>query len=317
MTNKRKYYKNGCQHIFQISADRGVIFYTDDDYLVFFTLLCILAVKYRVQIISFCIMKNHFHILARFTSKENMVLFLNALCSVYARKYNLRHHRSGQLFKKSFGNAPKYGEDAINDCLIYVNNNPIPKKAVEKAIEYRWNFLAYMDSRSPFSKPLNHSLTPDDIRSRISLVNKMHSMGQYIDYIIFDQLFEGLDTEQYQQVLDHIISVYNVIDYSYILSKWRTKEEVSGMLQLVKGSEYSTDEDGSQEDYRHYEQMNEVVRKAGFDLVSFRFDSGKMDARLMGYLRKMVGFKVNPSDLEIDKYFHTGEYSRRFTPKQP
>ena len=45
MTTKRKFYKNGQQHIFQISADKGVIFYTDEDYIFFYTLLCCLAVR--------------------------------------------------------------------------------------------------------------------------------------------------------------------------------------------------------------------------------------------------------------------------------
>lgn len=317
MTPERKFYKSGMQHVFQISFDRGIIFYTDDDYVVFFTLLCCLAVKYGVRIVSFCIMKNHFHILGRFTSKETMELFLNALCSVFARKYNQRHHRRGQLFKKSFGNSPKYADDAIRDCLIYIYNNPIPKKATARAIEYRWNFLAYMDSKTPFSKPIDYSSLSEDIMSRMSVVNKLRGSGRYIDYNTFSTLVQGLDDGQYKQIIDHIISVYNIIDYSYILSKWKTKEAFTEILQMVTGSEFSSDEDISREDYRHYEMMNEVVLKAGFDLTKYRFDIEQTDVRLMSRLRALVKSKVCPSDLEMDKFFHSGEYSRRLSPKQP
>ena len=317
MTPKRKFYSKGFQHIFQISVDRGIIFYTDEDCLVFFTILCCLAVKYRVRIVAVCIMKNHFHILGHFGSEENMELFLNALCSVYARKYNGRYFRSGQLFKKSFGSAPKYGEEDIYDCIIYIYNNPIPKKARESAIEYRWNFLAYMDSKSPFSKQADHSSVSDELRSRFSFVERIHSSGQYIDYDVLDTLRAGLSTEQYLQLLDHIIVVYNIIDYSLLTSKWETRRAVSDMLRLVKGSEYSTDEDGSREDYRNYERMNEIVCEAGFDLSRFRFDSKNADMRQIERLRRKAKFLANPSTIELDKYFHSGEYTRRLCPKTP
>ena len=40
MTLKRKFYRNGFQHIFQITVDRGLLFYTESDRIVFFTILC-------------------------------------------------------------------------------------------------------------------------------------------------------------------------------------------------------------------------------------------------------------------------------------
>ena len=317
MTPKRKFYSKGFQHIFQISVDRGIIFYTNEDCIVFFTILCCLAVKYRVLIVALCIMKNHFHILGHFGSEENMGLFLNALCSVYARKYNRRYFRSGQLFKKSFGSAPKYGEEDIYDCVIYIYNNPVPKKAHETAIEYRWNFLAYMDSKTPFSKQTDHSSVSDELRLRFSLVERIHSSGHYIDYDVLDTLRAGLSAEQYLQLLDHIIVVYNIIDYRLLKSKWETTGAVSEMLRLVKGSEYSTDEDGSRDDYRNYERMNEIVREAGFDLSHFRFDSKNADKRQVERLRRRVIFQLNPSPLELDKFFHSGEYARKLCPKTP
>lgn len=310
MTPERKFYRNGFQHIFQISVDRGLIFYTDEDCLVFFTMLCCLAVKYQVRIAAVCIMKNHFHILGQFGSKDNMESFLNALCSVYARKYNSRYNRKGKLFRKPYGNAPKYG-DSIFDCIIYIYNNPIPKRAKETAVAYRWNFLAYMDSRSPFSKPVNYTSANSVLKQRLSMVERIHSSGKYIDYAVLDSLKTGLNDEQYMQVLDHIISVYNVIDYSLMQTKWKSKESVCEMLGLIKGQEYDLNEDRSREDYRNYDRMNVLVRRAGFNLSKRRFDSIDADPSQLNRLRGMAVYSLNPSDLELDKYFHTGEYARR------
>ncbi len=310
MTPERKFYRNGFQHIFQISVDRGLIFYTDEDCIVFFTILCSMAVKYRVRIVAVCIMKNHFHILVQFVLKDNMESFLNALCSVFARKYNFRYNRKGKLFRKPYGNAPKYGDD-IYGCIIYIYNNPIPKKARETAAAYRWNFLAYMDSRNPFSTPLNNTSDTTLLKQRFSTVERIHSSGKYIDYAVLDSLKEGLNDEQYLQLLDHIVSVYNVIDYSLIQSKWKSRESLCEMLGLVKGLEYDLNEDVSREDYRNYERMNVLVRKAGFNLSRRRFDSEDADPSQISRLRGMAVYSINPSDVELAKYFHTGEYARR------
>jgi hypothetical protein len=239
-----------------------------------------------------------------------MESFLNALCSVYARKYNRRYGRKGKLFKKPYGSAPKYGND-VYDCMIYIYNNPIPKKAAETAIAYRWNFLAYMDSRNPFSNQVSHFSVPVSIKQRLSMVERIHSSGQYIDYAVLDTLKESMSDEQYKQILDHIVSVYNVIDYRLIQSKWKTKESLSEILGLVKGSEYDVNEDSSREDYRNYEKMNVLVSRAGFDLSNRRFDCVDADSLQINRLRGMVVYKLNPSNVELDKYFHSGDNARR------
>ena len=316
MTPKRKIYKNGYQHIFQISVDRGIIFYTDADVIVFFTLLCCFSVKYHIRIVSLCIMKNHFHILGHFGSPENMELFINAVCSVYARMYNKRYHRKGKLFRKPFGSAPKYSESDIYDCMIYINNNPVPKKAAEHAIEYRWNFLAYMDSKSPFSDPFDFASAPDMMITKYLRIVKARDSGQYVDYSFFGELTLGSNEKQYQQILDMIVSVYNIIDYSVMLTKWQSKESVSGTLDMVKGSEYDLKEDGSHEDYRDYDRMNIIARKTGFDLSKVRFDSEDVDASLVDRVRKNCIYNFNPPSLELDKYFHSGEYSRTLCQKR-
>ena len=317
MTPKRKFYKKGFQHVFQISVDRGIIFYNDADIIVFFTILCCYSIRYHVRIVSLCIMKNHFHILGDFGSLENMGLFINALCSIYARIYNERYHRRGKLFQKSFGSAPKYDESDIYDCIIYICNNPVPKKAAEHAVEYRWNFLSYMGSRFPFSKAFIYALAPETIRKRCLEIEKTHGMGKYIDYDMFDRMVQGLDDEQYKQMLDTIVSVYNVIDYRVMSSKWQSVETVSGLLDNVKGKEYDVAEDGSHEDYRDYDRMNDIARKSGFNLSRVRFDSTDVDARLISRVRNSFILEFNPPTMELDKYFHTGDYARRFPPETP
>jgi hypothetical protein len=246
-----------------------------------------------------------------------MELFINAVCSTFARLYNVRYQRRGKLFKKSFGSAPKYGESDIYDCIIYINNNPIPKKAAEHAIKYRWNFLAYMDSKSPFSDAFDFASAPEMMRTKYMEIEKAHALGRYIDYSFFSAMTSGIDEKEYRQILDMIVSIYNVIDYRVMLSKWQSKESVSGILDMVRGSEYDLAEDGSHEDYRDYDRMNVIAGKSGFNLSRVRFDSEGVNASLVDRVRKNCIYNLNPPSLELDKYFHTGEFTRTLTPKLP
>ena len=314
MTSKRKFYKNGVQHIFQITVDRGLLFYTDVDCIVFFTILCYAAVKYRVRITACCIMLNHFHIQARFRTAEDMELFVNELTSIFALMYNRRYHRKGQLFKKSYGSSPKRHEADIDDNFIYICNNPIPKSAVEKAVDYRWSFIAYMDSDHPFSRALDKTGMSEELRRSMSIIEKRHSEGKYLSYKIFDKAFASLTAEERAQIVDYTISVYNVIDYSRTKSKWGTYEKLAEVLALLKGSEYDVEEDYSMEDYRHYYQMNEIAMSCGYDPYRFRFDTDRLSASDKMSLQRAFLISTQASATEIDKYLHL---SRRVTPKHP
>ena len=313
MTSKRKFYKNGVQHIFQITVDRGLLFYTDVDCIVFFSILCYAAVKYRVRITACCIMLNHFHIQARFRTAEDMELFVNELTSIFAVMYNRRYHRKGQLFKKSYGSSPKRQEADIDNNYIYICNNPIPKSAVEKAVDYRWNFIAYMDSTHPFSKALDRTGMSEALRRSLSIIEKRHSEGKYLSYRIIDKVFSPLTAEERAQIVDYTISIYNVIDYSRTRSKWGTCEKLSEVLALLKGSEYDMEEDYSMEDYRHYYQMNEVAMSCGYDPYHFRFDTDQLSELDKKTLQRAFYRSTQASATEIDKYLHL---SRRVTQKQ-
>ena len=307
MTPKRHFYKKGFQHVFQISVDRGLTFYTDADYLVFFSILCYVAVKYHVRITACCIMANHFHIQGHFRTAEDMELFLNELTSIFALMYNRHYHRKGQLFKKSFGSAPKVHDDDIIDNMVYIFNNPIPKHAVEYARAYRWNFLAYMESAHPFSDPLDRITMSDTMKKGVYTIERIHGENKYLTYKIINEVLSGLSLSERDQILDYAISVYNIIDYGPIKQRWGTLDKMSFVLDVVKGSEYDVAEDYSTEDYRHYLQMNAVAQRCGFDLERVRFDSEDVSPSVLRALRWEFLHSLPASSLEIDKYLHQGE----------
>ena len=150
MTATRKTSLKGYDHVYQITADRGICFYTAADCLVWFSLMCVLAERYGIRILAVCIMLNHYHIELHAPSPEALSSFMRDLNALFTRLYNRRYGTTGPLFSNKFKNAGKYKEQKIRENFLYICNNPVVKCAVPRAAQYRWNFLAYMLSASIF-----------------------------------------------------------------------------------------------------------------------------------------------------------------------
>jgi putative transposase len=132
---------------------------------------------YFTEILGFCLMGNHFHLLVkmfpenRFTDEDiqkrfkmfyedsrafakSQIPYLRAKLSSlsefmreikvgFARYYNRRHHRRGYFWGDRFKSViVEKGETLIN-CLAYIDLNPLRAGLVYRPEEYRWNSLGY------------------------------------------------------------------------------------------------------------------------------------------------------------------------------
>ncbi len=303
----RKTSRSGYLHICQKSADNGIIFYVLEDFLVFLTVLFVKASACGVIILAIAIMFNHLHIGGLFSSKGLPSHVMNASTSVFARLYNAHYGLKGRLFKKPFRSAPKVNDKKIRDNLFYIWNNPKEKKAVQKAEEYRWNFLKYLESDHPFSSPVVASTASDNLLKLMRKVTAMHDSGKYLGYDFFDGDYKKLSKEERLQLIDFIIVTYIVIRREAILEKFGTYESLVLAVNSVTGNEYDLADDDDEEDYRHYLKMIGIARREGIDLDRVRFSkeyNAEHKAELMR-LRRILRSESGASDYEVSKFLHT------------
>jgi len=135
------------------------------------------ASLYLVEILGFCLMGNHFHLLVKmfpdykFTDEDlkkryenfygndrtftygqipslreklsNLSEFIREIKVGFARYYNRRHNRRGYFWGDRFKSViVEKGETLIN-CLAYIDLNPVRAGLVDLPEEYRWNSLGY------------------------------------------------------------------------------------------------------------------------------------------------------------------------------
>lgn len=271
MKKIRKFYPGTFQHVYNISNDSGIVFYSIIDFVVWFTVFCTYARKYDVLVLAVCAMLNHTHELAKFKSLKNMGDFERDVNSVFSLKYNRRYGQSGRLFRRDYGNAPKYSESKLFDCFIYIINNPKVKNAVESVQDYRMNLLAYANCPNPYSEPICKNRASSELLLLMSLVDGYIKAGTYIGYEFFDGVYNRLSKTEQAQAIDYIISSYNVIDYETAIEYFGSFKKMITAIESVSGSEHDIREEYCEENYRHHYKMIRIASKVGYNLRNSRF----------------------------------------------
>ena len=83
-------YEGGLYHVLSRGNERKDIFYDDQDRLTFLGVIGEMAEHYDVDIFSYVLMNNHYHILLR-TNQSNLSKSMQWLALTYTRRFNNRH----------------------------------------------------------------------------------------------------------------------------------------------------------------------------------------------------------------------------------
>lgn len=149
----KKYVEGGYYHIYNRGVERRRIFLDDKDYSVFMELMKFylsdpqgantekhpltqptgfLPVRPRplqnlsdkVEILCYCLMPNHFHLLLRQSDRNGMESFVRSLLTSYVMYFNRRHERIGHLFQGTYKAVLIENENYLLHLSRYIHQNP-------------------------------------------------------------------------------------------------------------------------------------------------------------------------------------------------
>ncbi|MES2023797.1 MAG: transposase [Patescibacteria group bacterium] len=83
-----------------------------------------------VEIGSYCLMPNHFHILAREKVQNGISLFMQKLTTAYTMYFNKKNNRTGSLFQGTFKGRHAMGDNYLKYLFAYIGLNPV--KLIDK-----------------------------------------------------------------------------------------------------------------------------------------------------------------------------------------
>lgn len=108
------------------------------------------------DIFSYCLLKNHFHLLVSIKELEEEKQFSKAysnLCNAYAKSINKRYGRTGSLFQARFKRIRVQDEDYLKRLIVYINLNPIYHGFINNIYAYRYSsLLMLLSARKTYLK---------------------------------------------------------------------------------------------------------------------------------------------------------------------
>ena len=267
----RKYRDGSSHHVYIRAVDGNIIFYSSRDCIFYLSLYYHLAKRHGIVTRAFSIMPNHVHSNEQAPSEESFFSFHRDMARVFSKEYNAEHGRTGRVFEKPFGFAPKTVGKRVRDNIAYIVNNPVVGKLCKGVESYRWSLMAYRDSDHPFSEKIVLNKASYRLRRSLRRLQYYHDNGIPLDYACQRLLFDGLNSKETAQLTDRIISMHNCLDYNEI-SRFYNDSIENAILAISanSGSEHDIPEDF--EDYSAYKEMISLASQNGIDRQKCNFE---------------------------------------------
>ncbi len=135
---KKISYPGACCHITQRAPGRELLFLEESDYLYMLHLLKDKAMKFCLEIYSFSLLPNHFHLQMRL-KQANLSLSMKSICETYAKMFNKKYNRKGHVFSSSYRQALCFDDSYLLITSLYIHLNPVRAGLVKAPQDYRWS----------------------------------------------------------------------------------------------------------------------------------------------------------------------------------
>lgn len=183
---EKAYVSGGFYHIYNRGVNKRRIFKGEEDYSVFLNLLK----RYlndkatkdpwgreyellddRLELLAFCLMPNHFHLLIYQKTPEAMTRLLRGVSSAYSSYFNKRHRRTGPLFQDRFKASLILNDEYLQHISRYIHLNPAEYK------QWEFSSLQYYTGRKSASW-----VKPQRILEIFDDGEYLNFLADYVDY---------------------------------------------------------------------------------------------------------------------------------------
>lgn len=143
-----------------------------------------------VEIISFCLMPNHFHLLLKQIAENGISIFLANFTNSYTKYFNTKHQRSGSLVQGPFKAVYIESDEQLIHVSRYMHLNPVASFTIQEQglLNYKWSSLrGYLNLEESFC-------------SKGIILNQFKSVDQYKDFV-FDQISYAKELEKIKHLI--------------------------------------------------------------------------------------------------------------------
>lgn len=125
-------------HVVQRGNRRQEVFFSESDYGRYLELLSKHSQKYGIDILAFCLMTNHAHLIAVPRAEGSLAKAIGETHRNYTRHVNFREKWRGYLWQGRFSSYV-LDERYLLSATRYILQNPVKAKIVKNPWDYRWS----------------------------------------------------------------------------------------------------------------------------------------------------------------------------------
>ena len=145
----RKCYSTSFFHVIVQGLNREYIFKNDRYIKMYLKLLNKYKKDVEIEIIAYCVMSNHAHMILYTEKIDEMSKFMKKLNTRYAKYYNYMEGRVGYVFRDRYLSEEIKDEKYLINCINYVHRNPVKAKIVENCEDYKFSsYKSYLNGIS-------------------------------------------------------------------------------------------------------------------------------------------------------------------------
>jgi REP-associated tyrosine transposase len=124
-----------------------LLFENDDDRRVFLWLLRRLSARFGVELLAYCLMGTHYHLLLGGTGAD-LAAMMQRLNGGFARYFNDRHDRHGHVFGQRYTARAILDESHLEELYAYVEANPAKAGLCVPGQHWRWMWFKPLPAAS-------------------------------------------------------------------------------------------------------------------------------------------------------------------------
>jgi len=170
-------YPGAFHHVMNRGADHQATFTTTRDREDFTALWAEAVVRYRIVVLAYAWMNNHYHALV-VTPDAQLSESLRYIGHVYTQRFNRRNGRDGALFRGRFHSVLIDSDTYLDRVARYIERNPLQAGLVDAdgLSRYRWSSLRHY----------LHPSTTDWVTTE-PLISRLGSRHAYLKHVLSDR----------------------------------------------------------------------------------------------------------------------------------
>lgn len=127
-------------HVYNRGAFRRTLFLNRANYFYFMEKIEKFKKQYSINVLSYCLMPNHFHLLiCAFENSFDISHFMKSLQHSYALHFRKLYNSSGHVFESRYKHKLIRGPFHLSTIIEYIRNNPVRKGLVKRAEDWPYS----------------------------------------------------------------------------------------------------------------------------------------------------------------------------------